>query len=122
MQLVHHGQCSRGVVYRSSLGQLQLQSARRQSGLLQAARHHFGQLGVAELHRRQVDRHRPQGQLQVQPALRIVHGGVQHPLANRHDHAAALRDGDELRRRHHAQFGMLPAQQRFGPDDLARGE
>ena len=45
---------------------------------------------------------------------------LQHPFADRHDHAGFLGDRDELHRRDHAAFRMLPADQRLVADDACR--
>jgi hypothetical protein len=46
-------------------------------------------------------------------------GLVQNPVADRRDPPGLLRDGQEVRGRHEAEFGVGPADQRFGTDDAA---
>ena len=42
---------------------------------------------------------------------------MQNPIAERNDQTALLGDGNEPIRRHQTQFGMLPADQGFSPDN-----
>ena len=49
----------------------------------------------------------------------VAAGLAQHPFADRPDHAGFLGDRDELHRRDHAAFRMVPADQRFVADDAA---
>ena len=54
------------------------------------------------------------------PNLRA--GFSEHPLADGHDQAAALRHSYELVGRHQAPFRVLPAEERFHPDDHSTGD
>ena len=65
---------------------------------------------------RQVDGHR----IAIGPQRRLETRLAQDPDAQRHHLAAFLRQRDELRGRHHAAHGMVPAHQRLIPLDLAR--
>ncbi|MNM59370.1 hypothetical protein D3C81_706210 [compost metagenome] len=67
------------------------------------------QVGILELHRRQVDRHR----LLAVPAGRLLAGQVQRPVAQFVDQPGFLGDGDEVHGHDHATGRVLPAQQRL---------
>src|SRR3546814_2762650 len=84
----------------------------------------FGQVAVAQLPRRHVDRDEQSlgvGVL-VGPAHRVSAGRAQHRRADDLDQAALLGHVDEHRRRDRAVPGMLPAQQRLGAGEAVRSE
>ena len=56
------------------------------------------------------------------PQRRLAHRLRQHPVAYRDDEAAVLGHRNEAHRRHLAQLGIAPAQQRLGADDAAVGQ
>ena len=56
------------------------------------------------------------------PQRGLAHRLRQHPVADGDDEAAVLGHRDEARRRHLAQLGVAPAQQRLGADDAAVGQ
>jgi hypothetical protein len=105
-----------GVVHQDGLGQLQLQQVRRQSADGQHAGHAVDEVRLLELQRRDVDGHRhgvPALRATAPPGARPA----QHPVADGDDEAAVLGHRDEAPRRHLAQLGIAPAQQRLGADD-----
>ena len=55
----------------------------------------------------------------VRPAGGIGAGLLQNPFAQRHDQAGLFGDRDELDGRHHAPFGMMPADEGLAAGDLA---
>ena len=71
-----------------------------------------GEAAVAQLHRREVDRH---GQLlaSLPPDSGLPAGLAQHPLAERPDQAVGLGGRDELTGQHQPALGMVPADQRL---------
>ena len=75
-----------------------------------------------ELPAAQVDGHGQGRMAGVLPALVLRAGGLQDPFAQGDDQARFFRDRDEFGRRHHAEIGHLPAQERFGPDHAARDQ
>ncbi len=113
---IHHRHRRLRVLHRDRLGQFQFQAVRGQPGLAQYARHHFPQTGLAELHRRQIDRHHAVLPTLRQPCHPLRRRGAQHPFADLDDLAAILGHRDELRRRDRPELGMVPAQQSFGAD------
>ncbi len=56
------------------------------------------------------------------PCGRLGAGGLHHPIAEFVDQAGILGERDEFRRRHHAAFGMPPAQQRLATAYLVAAE
>ena len=53
------------------------------------------------------------------PTRRRPAGLLENPLADRRDQAGFLRQRDEAIRHHHAQCGVVPAQQRFDSTKVA---
>ncbi len=45
-------------------------------------------------------------------------GRVQDPLPNGFNESGFFREGNKVRRRNHAKFGMLPTNQGFDPNDV----
>ena len=80
----------------------------------------LGQILLAELPRRQVDRHRKLGQPGVVPGLELGAGGPDHPVADGDDEAGFLRQGDELGRWNQAVVLGLPADQGLHAADFPR--
>ncbi len=119
VQLVHDRNRRQRIVHRHPFGQLQFQVLRRQLHFVEDLHHQFRQARMTELHRRQVDRDRHRSQAAGEPVLALAYRLAQHPFADLQDLAALFGNRDEVGRRHHAEFGMLPAQQRFGADDAA---
>ena len=74
-----------------------------------------GQVAVAELHRRQIDRDLQR----LGPGCRLAARLAHDPLAHRDDQPALLGERDEGAGRDHAALRMLPSNQRLEPDDLA---
>ena len=68
--------------------------------------------GIADLQRREIDRHEQTG-----PARAIGHRLPQHEFAEPGHQPVLLGERNEQRRRNRAAHGMGPAQQRFGADD-----
>jgi hypothetical protein len=78
-----------------------------------------GQVGLLQLARRQVDRHRRHRQAGRFPGAQLAADLADHPFADRQDQAGIFEDGDEFQRRHQAALRMLPAQQGFEAADAA---
>jgi len=74
---------------------------------------------LLELARRKVHRHPDPRQPRLLPSLVLDAGLVQDPLPHRDDQTGAFRDRDKIHRPDQAEFRVLPADQRFRPDDLA---
>eukprot|EP01136_Pigoraptor_vietnamica_P033089 Opistho-1_new@95611 len=110
-----------GVADQDRLGQLELEPGRRQFGLGQHRRHAVDEVGLLELQRRHVHRHHHRAAL-CTPQRGLAHRLAQHPVTQRDDEAALLRDRNELARRDVAEVGISPAQQRLGTDHRARGD
>ena len=83
-----------------------------------ASSHAANQGPVAELHTRHIDRDLPARGVVGAPAADLRTRLPQHPIADFHDQAALLRDGDEFVGWHHAALRMRPAQQRLDRLDL----
>ncbi len=77
------------------------------------------QAAATELQRREIDRHRRRRQPGRQPGRDLAAGGLEHPAADGHDQAAILGHRNEAGRRHLADFGIVPAQQRLEAGDAA---
>ena len=84
-------------------------------GLEQHRVHEAGEVAVAELDRRQVDRDLQR----LRPGGGLAAGLAQHPFADRHDEPAFLGERDEGAGRDQATLRMLPARQRLEAGDLA---
>jgi hemolysin activation/secretion protein len=104
-----------GLAHRQRLGDLELEQARRQPGLLQRRGDDARQVRIVELTRREVDRHLQAvlGPDEGRPAA----GFAQHPFADPQDQAGLLGELDEVAGQDQAALRMLPAQQRL----VARG-
>jgi hypothetical protein len=81
--------------------------------------HPFDQALLFELARRYIDRDRDRRQARVLPGLVLAARRHQHPFADGDNQAAFFGQADEAQRRNDAVLGMLPADQRFDPDDQA---
>ena len=103
---------------RRLLGDLELEPLRRQAGLVQHFGDRLGDVAVAELRRRQIDR----DDERLRPVGRVAAGSAQHPFAERNDEAGILGDGNEMGRRDLAVHRMLPADQGLGAALLLGGE
>ena len=122
----HFTQAHQGVqrflrgVHRHAFGDFQLQAFRWQAAVLQRAVHAVHQIGQLELAMRDIHRHAPKQVPTIQPTPRLRAGGVQYPVANRHDQRRIFRNRNKLRRRHHAHLRVIPADQRLVAKQLAR--
>ena len=105
-----------GVLHQDRLGQLQLEQCGGRPAARQRRGHAVDEVGLLELQRRDVDRDR-QRHARAAPARRLAHRLAEHPVAERDDETRFLGHRDESRRRHLAQLGVAPAQQRLGADD-----
>ncbi len=103
------------VLDQQRLGDLEVEPVRRQPSLRQNGGDPLGDVGLAQLQRRQVDRDVEIGA----PECRRLARQTQHLLAERADRAGLLGDRNERLGRHLAADRMLPAHQRLGADDLA---
>jgi hypothetical protein len=74
-----------------------------------------------ELHRRDVHAQLDRAIVFLAPALDAGDGLAQHPFADIVDQAGFLGQRNEAGRADRAQFGMVPAQQRFGLAQASRG-
>ena len=117
MQVSHDLHGALGIVAGHPLGQLQLQAGRIDPRLAQHLADQAGQIRVPELHGRNVDGHGQRRQAGIPPARHLRHGRAQHPFADRNDQPGFFGKGNELGRRHHAPFGVLPADQGLDADD-----
>ena len=111
-----------GVLHGRALGDLDLEVARVEAGLLEDAADARRQAALLELQRRQVDGEAQVGLAGGVPGHRLLAGAAQRPLADRHDQARLFRHRDEGVGRHQAAARVLPAQQRLDPGDAAGGE
>ena len=98
MQVVHHRDRAERVIHRDTLGQFELQILRRQLHRVENLRDHLGQIGMAELHCREVDRDDHRRHAAVHPRLHLASRSAQHPFADLQNLAAAFRDRNEFRR------------------------
>ena len=99
------------------LGDLQFEPLGRKAGLLEDVAELDGEIGIAQLRGRNVDR-----ELDAVPAEGIGAGLTQHPAADRVDQAGLLGDRNEHRRIGRAAVRPLPTQQGLdGYDGAARG-
>ena len=95
-------------------GDFQHQTARGEAGLEKGLAHLVGQIGLGQLHGRQVDR---DGDV-LRPGRGLQGGGAQHPVAQFQDQAFFFGHRDKEVRRNHAPFGVTPAGQGFEAADL----
>ena len=117
LQRAQHGERAAGVVDQHALGDFQLQPADAAGrGGRAPATDRLHQVGLTELHGREIDGEAPG----LVPGHGLGDRVVEHPAPDRIDIAGALGQWDELGGRHLATSGVVPAQQRFLPDDRAR--
>jgi hypothetical protein len=89
---------------------------------LQGGADELGQVGLAELHRRHVDRDAQQRRARLMPTHRLGARLLEHPGPDRHDQAAVLGERDELIGADAAALGVVPAQQSLDPDHTPTGD
>ncbi len=106
------------VQHQHRLGQLQGQQFCLHGELLELPGHQLGQ-GGGELETRQIDRHRHPHPVLALPLSHLGQRGGEHPAADLTDEPHLLRQGDELRRRHMSEHGVVPAHQGLEADDPA---
>ena len=104
------------IVDQNPFGHFEHDARRRDAALGNDGGDKIDQLAVADLHRRQIDRHD-----QVRPAHAIGQRAPQHEFAELGHQAALLGERNEDRRRDGAARRMGPAQQRLDPDHGAAG-
>ena len=102
-----------------ALGQLQVEAARVQTGLFENGLDGAGEVRMAELPRRQINRHLQIREPATVPGRALLAGRAQHPLPEGDDEAGLLRQPDELVRLDEPMLGVLPAQQRLNAQDIA---
>ena len=113
------------VVHELRLGNFQLQRRGRHAQACQHRLHVRHQLRIGQLRRREIHRHHraPQGlgagAGSSAPAHPLRTRFLQHPGADGANQPGLFGDMDELGRRHQAQRGVCPAQQRLHADQLA---
>ncbi len=110
------------VVHQHAFGELELEHRAVGAGLGECALDAFDEADGAELHGRQVHRHRHRRQPGVAPAARLEQRLVQHPVADRQHQAPRFRHRDKGIRRHQAELGVLPADQRLAADERTIGQ
>ena len=110
------------VAHDHALGQLELEQVGRHARFLDRGGDRGHQVLLLELPGRDVDRELQPRVAHAVPAPDLGAGGAQHPGADRHDQAGLLGQRDELGRRHQAEVGMVPAQQRLDAEHGAVGE
>ena len=117
LQLAQHGGGAFHVFDQGAFGQLQLQVAGCQPGRLQRGADFADEAGLGQLARRDIHRHPHRLAEAGDQALGGAAGFVQHPAADRVDQAGFLGDADEVAGGDAPQLRMVPADQRFQPDD-----
>ena len=119
----HENACDRlGIAHQARFGDLDFQPVGGEPRGGKRRFEYFGEVRLLELHRRDVDRdaHRRAGVLR--PAGGVAAGLLQRPAAKRRHQLAFLGDLNEGIGHQHTVPGMLPAHQRLGADDPARGK
>ena len=109
--------------HQHALGQFEHQPIGVQLGLIEHTLHDLGEVAIDHLAGRQV--HRDRDRLLTRrhrPVDRISDRSGEHPLADFDDDSRLLGQRNELSWRHHAAVRVVPAHQRFGPDDLLRAQ
>ena len=104
------------VLHQHGFGHLEFEPVCRQAGCRETIDHRQRKRRVSELDRRDID-----GDADV---TRPIHGldarPPEHPVADGVDQSGFFRDRNELERRNHAAFRMMPAQQRLAAGDGCR--
>src|SRR5205085_10138248 len=108
------------VAHRKAFCDLQLEESRIEIALLERFLDDGGQTFVLELTRREIHGHAQRWEAALLPVAQLFARGAQHPLADRDDAADLLRKRDEMLRLDESEARLVPANQRFEPDDLSR--
>ena len=117
-----HGARGLVVLHQHRLGELDVQPLGRDAVFEQRIFHMLGQVGVAELARREIDGHAQQRQARSIPGGELRAGGADDPGTDGQHKAGLFEHGDEAVGRHHAATGRVPAQQRLDAGDDAIGQ
>ncbi len=113
------GRCE--ISHDQAFGQLQAQPRRLHAGLGKNRRQQRDEIRFGELARADVDGQRQAGRCRLAlPACQLEAGSAHDPGADLDDEPAFFGDADEVKRQHDLAIGLVPAQQRFGPDHAAR--
>jgi hypothetical protein len=107
---VEHLDRAGNVAHHHAFGDLELEQHRGHAARRQRLIDIPQQMLIAELTRREVDRHRDRPQPLALPGHVLRAGFPQHPTADRNDQPGFLGERGELRGRQHAEPGMGPAQ------------
>ena len=109
------------VLHHQRFGQLELERAAREARAREHRAQVVDQILPQQLARRHVDAGEDRIALRAPCAAsaELARGALQHEQAEIDDQADLLGDGDELRRRHAAHLGMVPARQRLEAGDRA---
>ncbi len=105
-----------------ALGQLELQLARRQTGIRQRAVDQLNEVTARKFLLRKIDCNRRRLLVFLEPGGCLRTGREQHPLTDRKDQPGRLGERQHFTERHAAPQGMYPAEQRLETNDLAGGE
>ncbi len=105
-----------GAIHHDGLGNLEIQQMGGEARVGQGLGHQGVDRLVAKLARGEIDAHGDLRQTRLAPALGLLTGLAQHPLADGQNHARLLRLRNELHGWHQAAIGITPAQQRLGAD------
>ncbi|MOA07104.1 hypothetical protein D3C78_1267830 [compost metagenome] len=108
-----HAQRSLDVLHEQALGDFQLQQTCIHTSFGQYLSQVREQVLVGKLPCREVHGDPQVRQSLLLPGHVLLAGGLEHPLADRHDQTGLFGDGDELHRCHDTQVRMVPAQERF---------
>ena len=109
------------ILHEYRFGQFKLEQWRAQSSRAQRVADHLHEIGLLELQRRHVDRHRHR-RAGVLPRSRLAYRLFQHPVADRDDEPGLLGQRDEDGGRNLPQFRVAPPDQRLSAYHGAGGE
>ena len=82
--------------HQDALGQFQFQRSRIQACFIQDCEDAFKKVLIPKLDSRNIHRHRSHPQARIDPCLALPAGFAKHPLSDRQDEAAILRNRNEV--------------------------
>ena len=109
-----------GILHQRRLGDLELERRRRDAVRAERVAHLIEKAALLQLAQRQVQRHAARRRHRALPRAVVGADAVQHPIAELQDEIRFLGERHEVRRKHEAALGQVPAQQRFDAFDAPR--
>src|SRR5579863_311190 len=120
LEFLKHQPCRRGILHEKRFGDLELEMARGEARFREDETHAGDETLRTQFHRGNIDSNAHRRQALELPSLGLAACFAQRPIADGHNQAGLLRNGDEPRRLDQAALWMTPADERLDPGNRMR--